>query len=154
MNLAEWAIMLSIVGVVMFVAEFFLPTHGVLGVLGGVVLLAAVGVCFAINQYLGVTMLLGGTLLAPVVGAAMVRLWPRTWVGRKILLPEVDSRPEPLRFHIGEVGVAVSELRPMGICEFDGGRRLEAVSEHGIVAAGSRVKVMGTESRRPVVRVV
>ena len=86
-------------------------------------------------------------------GIAFNALWPRTPMARKMMLPPVESRPDPLPFHMGQLGVAVSELKPMGVCEFDG-RRVESVSESGVVAAGSRVKVMGADNRRPLVRVV
>jgi membrane-bound ClpP family serine protease len=49
--------------------------------------------------------------------------------------------------------VAISELRPIGQCEFDG-QRLEAQSDHGIVAAGAKVKVVNVINRRPTVRQV
>lgn len=153
MTPAEWAILLAIAGLVLLVAEFYLPTYGVLGILGGAFLLGAVGFCFVIDRYLGVATLLGGLLAAPFVTAAMIKLWPRTPMARKMMLPPVDSRPDPLPFHMGQVGVAVSELRPMGECEFDG-RRVEAISECGVVPAGSRVKVMGADRRRPLVRVI
>jgi membrane-bound ClpP family serine protease len=154
MTPAEWAILLAVAGLVLLVAELYLPTYGVLGVIGAASLLGAVGFCFVIERYLGVAALLGGLLAAPFVTAAMLKLWPRTSMARKMTLPPVDSRPAPLPFQMGQVGVAVSELRPMGECEFDG-RRVEALSESGgIVPAGSRVKVMGADRRRPLVRVI
>jgi membrane-bound serine protease (ClpP class) len=64
-----------------------------------------------------------------------------------------ERRIEPLPVQIGEVGVAVSEMRPGGECEF-AGRRLEAYSDHGIISAGTRVQVVSIDNRRPVVRAV
>jgi membrane-bound ClpP family serine protease len=48
--------------------------------------------------------------------------------------------------------MTVSELRPMGWCEFDG-QRLEAMSEHGIVPPGTRITVVALVNQRPTVRV-
>src|SRR5688572_15416040 len=45
------AILLLACGVILLLAEVILPTHGVLGVIGVAALLAVVGVCFFIDQY-------------------------------------------------------------------------------------------------------
>jgi membrane-bound ClpP family serine protease len=54
---------------------------------------------------------------------------------------------------VGQVGVAVTELRPMGECEFEE-ERMEAISERGIIRPGQSVKVVGARSGRPLVRAV
>ena len=68
--------------------------------------------------------------------------------GRDIL----DAVPEPT-VRVGQPGVTVSELRPMGVCEFESGR-IEAISEHGMIEPGRMVKVVALSGTRPTVRAV
>lgn len=64
-----------------------------------------------------------------------------------------DRKIEPLPVQIGAVGIATSDLRPGGTCEFDG-RRLETFSIDGMIPAGTNVKVVSIDNRRPLVRPV
>jgi membrane-bound serine protease (ClpP class) len=144
-------ILLAVIGVVLLVAELLLPTHGVLGVIGLIAIVGAIGVCFSINQWLGLGVFIGSVIVSPFVANFALHLWPRTYVGRRILLPDVDARLTAPPVVLGQMGVCVSDLRPMGECEF-GGYRLEAISEHGIIGAGSKVKVVSIASDKPTVR--
>jgi membrane-bound serine protease (ClpP class) len=153
MILAEWAIVLFVVGVVLLVSDLALPSHGVLTGLGIASISAAIGVCFFVNTWLGFAMLLATVALAPLAVHWLVRYWPNTRSGRQLVLPGVESppAPRPLPVQIGQTGTAVSELRPAGVCEFDG-LRVEATSDLGIINAGQAVKVVDIANRRPVVR--
>jgi membrane-bound serine protease (ClpP class) len=51
----------------------------------------------------------------------------------------------------GQVGVAESDLRPVGVARF-GDERVDVISEGGYVAAGTRVRVLHVEGARIVVR--
>lgn len=53
----------------------------------------------------------------------------------------------------GQVGVAESDLRPVGVARF-GDARVDVVSEGGYVRAGTRVRVLEVEGARIVVRAV
>jgi len=153
MTPVEWIFMLGVVGVVLLVAELFLPTHGLVGVLGIGALVAAVVMCFVVDQWLGVTALVAGLLATPVAGFWFGRLWPKSFLGRRLVLqPEVERIILP-PVRLGEQGVTVTELRPGGVCEF-GAERLEATSDRGMISAGRRVVVVGLTDRRPTVRAV
>lgn len=131
-----------LVAVILLLAELLLPSHGILGILGGICMLGAVGVCFYVNRWLGAGVLTAGVLVSPLVAAGLVRLWERSPIGRRVVLTGSVGVPQPPpRLRVGQVGVAVSELRPMGEVEFDD-RRVEAISEFGMIQPGSRVKVL------------
>ena len=51
----------------------------------------------------------------------------------------------------GQVGIAESDLRPVGLARF-GDERVDVISEGGYVAAGTRVRVLHVEGARIVVR--
>ena len=154
------AILFFAAGVILVIAEVFLPAHGVLGVLGAVGLIAGVAACFWINQYLGLAAAIALVVSLPFGAALWVKVWPHTPVGKRLILGPAGpndvataAAPAP-RVQVGQVGVVVSELRPGGVCEFAGGERVEARCEHGVIPAGRRVEVIAVADRRPVVRAV
>ena len=146
------AILLTAIGIVLMLGEALLPTHGLLGVAGGASVLIAIFVAARENAWVGLAMLLALVAATPIVWALFLKIWPRTPAGRRLILPEIVDAPAPAKVRVGQAGVTVSELRPIGTCEFDG-ERVEAISEHGIVPPGTQVKVIALNQNRPTVRV-
>ncbi|MFI5378906.1 MAG: NfeD family protein [Tepidisphaerales bacterium] len=151
MTLVGWIIFLVVAGLVLLVAELMLPSHGLLGALAVLCLLGSVGVCFRVNQWAAVVLLLAMVVATPFAWSAAVRIWPRTPVGRRIVLQPVENARLPLPFQLGQTGIALSELKPMGECDF-GGRRVEVRCESGFIAAGTRVVIVSADGRRATVR--
>ena len=141
------------IGVILFIAELVLPTHGLLGVVGGCTILASVFVALKQNAWVGLALLCVCALSTPLIWMAFVKFWPRTPIGRRLVLQDLTPPPPAAPVRVGQTGVAVSELRPMGLCEFDDGTRLESQSEHGIIPAGTTVKVVALVNNRATVRV-
>ena len=147
------ALLLLAIGVILLFAEVLLPTHGLLGLAGGAAVLCAIFFTSRQNAWAGLTLLLVLAAATPFVLAGVMKIWPRTPVGRRLTLPEVQNpAPQQALVRVGQSGVTVSELRPMGWCEF-GGQRLEAMSEHGVVPPGTRITVIALVNQRPTVRV-
>jgi membrane-bound ClpP family serine protease len=101
---------------------------------------------------------LGLAVAAPFAGAAWMKLWPKTPLGRRLILG--PARPAQRAgtqaagaLRVGQTGVVVAELRPNGLCEF-GGERVQARSERGVLPAGQRVAVIAVVDGRPTVRPV
>lgn len=153
MELTVWAFILFGIGLVMLVAEAFLPTHGLLGIAGAAALVGGIACSFAINQYLGLATLIGTAIASPFAFTLAMRIWPRTPVGRRIVLGPVESRLQPPLVRLGAVGKAISELRPMGTAEFEG-ERLEVRSDMGMIAPGTKVQVVNIDAGQLVVRAV
>jgi len=153
MTLLSIAILLFVVGIVLLVAELLLPTGGLLGVLGGLALVGGVVVCFMIDRWLGVAVAVGGVIAAPFIGAWAIRIYPKTPIGKKMILSGEQTVVRPPPVHIGQTGVAVTHLRPGGEVEFDN-ERVEVLSDRGIINAGRTVRVVAIENGRPIVREV
>jgi membrane-bound ClpP family serine protease len=150
---ASFALISFGLGVMLLLAEVLLPTHGILGLLAGLSIITGVGACFAINPAVGLVILVALIVATPLIWTAFVKYWPKTPVGRRLVLSEVAGRtPRRDPIEIGQTGVTVSELRPMGECEF-GGLRIEAISEQGMIHPGTRVKVIALSNHRPVVQI-
>ena len=131
--------------------EVFLPSHGVLGFAGVALSALAIVNCFRLGPWVGTTALLACVAAIPVYWSLFVRWYPRTPVGRKMVLQEFESRIQPPTVRIGATGVALSELRPTGQCEF-GQERFEARSDAGLVSAGTVVRVVNIRDGRVIVR--
>ena len=149
----EYAILAYAAGIVLIAAEVLLPTHGLIGLAGAISILVSVAFCFAIDPWIGLGVFAATLAASPFAFALAMRIFPRTPFGRRLLLPPVKDEVPPVTVQIGQVGVTVSELRPMGTCEF-AGVRVEALSDQGIVAPGQKVRVVNLNNRRPTVRVV
>src|SRR5207244_3280554 len=98
-------------------------------ILGGVVLTFIYG-----DTATGMVTLLSVFVVVPALGSLMLYLWPRTPMGRRLILPGRDEAAGELPANMeleglrGRYGRALSDLRPAGIVEFEG-RRVDTISE-------------------------
>ena len=146
-------LLLVLGGVVLLAAEMLLPAQGILGVLGALALGAAVVTAFRVDSRVGFGMLVALVLATPLAWMLWVKVWPRTPVGRRMILSPVRSDLADAGVAVGQTGITVSDLRPMGVCAF-GTERLEARAERGTIPAGMPVRVVEVTDRRPTVRAV
>ena len=152
------AIFLFSIAAALLIAEMLLPSHGALGVMAVAAMVAGVVVCYRMSHALGLYVALGLTLAAPFAAGLWIKLWPRTPLGRRLVLGPAVPKPSAgaeasKALHVGEAGVVVAELRPNGLCEFAAGR-FEARAERGVLPAGQRVRVIAVVDGRPTVRAV
>ncbi len=139
---------------VVLVLEIFLPSHGVLTVVGVGVLIGAIVKTFDLyGPAAGTLAVIASAVGLPVFAVAAVKIWPHTRIGRIIAPPNPvygrdDFAPQiaELRALVGRTGQSLSPLRPVGTCEFDG-RRLECICERGMVEAGVKVRAIGLRGR-------
>ena len=155
-------------GIALFAAAFIVlvlvPSGGVISVVSGVLAIAGV-VCFwRVSPMWGVSGLVALMILAPIAVAFLLRIWPETYVGRKMILAESDEESaqrmgataqeqEDRRTLVGAEGVALTDMHPVGVVRVRG-ERIEASSEHGAIDEGARVRVTAVEGRRVVVRAI
>jgi membrane-bound serine protease (ClpP class) len=151
MSALEWAILLAVSSAALFVIELCVPAHGVGAVSGLLCALGAVVACCLIGPWVGAGAVVCALLLAPGLGWFLEKAWPRSPLGRQLVLQQPADAPRVVAAQVGEEGVAISELRPMGICELNG-RRVAVQCAHGQLAAGSRVVVIAAEGNSVIVR--
>lgn len=157
MGPVELAILFAALGFFLIVADLFIPSGGVLSAAGALAMIASIVCCFLVSTRLGALAAVVVLVLSPFAILALLRVWPHTVVGKRMTLTAVATTataPAPVPQRVlrpGDRGVAVSELRPAGICEFNG-ERVEAISDRGLVTPGTTVVVVSVEDHRPVVR--
>jgi membrane-bound ClpP family serine protease len=137
-----WLIILITVALAMFVAELFVPSGGLLAIGGALALTVAVILCFVINRWVGVGVLVAIVLIAPFAVHWGIGFWQKTPIGKRMVLTATVGELPRTQVLVGSVGVALTEMRPMGEVEV-GETRIEAQSEMGrIIPAGRQVKIL------------
>jgi membrane-bound serine protease (ClpP class) len=156
------ALGLCVAGLAAIIVEFFVPAAGIIGLLGLGSIVGGIVIAYSNHGNLvGSLYLIGAVVATPAVIAAYFKLFPKSAVGRWLILgsrgaeetatpagssSEVDDPPE-LR---GSRGTTVSALRPAGTVRIDG-RKYSVVTGGEFVEPGRDVVV--TEVRGAVIRV-
>lgn len=150
---------LYFLGGLVLVAELFIPSSGVLLVVGLALFGWGLFEAFAISWAFGVMNAVMLMIVLPMGFVFGVRNWHRTFMGRRISPPNpklTDEDRLPVsdpRELIGCTGQTVTVLRPVGTCEF-AGKRLECKAEAGFITAGVPVEAVGLSDRTVLVRAV
>ncbi|MDQ7794434.1 MAG: NfeD family protein [bacterium] len=147
---------LFVLGLGLLGIEALLPGFGVFGI-GGIISLLGSVYLFTGGGPSALTAM--SIALVVTVGGGMLvfRFASRRGLLDRLTLPLRLGREEGYLARIepsellDQEGTAVTPFRPAGIAEV-GGRRVDAVSEGGFIAAGTTVQVVGVEGARVVVR--
>lgn len=142
-------ILLYCVTVLFLVAEVFIPSHGILTIAGIGFLVASIWKTFAYGQAAGTIAVAASIVVIPTFMYLSVRYWHQTPVGKAISPPnpeltiaDVGVPLKELSAMVGQYGLSLSPLRPVGICEFRG-RRISCVAELGVLESGVEVQAVG-----------
>jgi len=79
------ALFLLIAGLCILAMELFVPSAGLLGVFAGGVIITSVVMAFLTNWFTGMFFLLVVLLLVPVMLFLMIKIWPHTPIGKRLL---------------------------------------------------------------------
>ncbi len=148
-------IILLVVGLFLIGAEIFVP-GGIFGVIGGLALFGAIITAFsAFGPTIGGYITIGIIFLVGLVIFLWAKFFPKTSLGLKMTvlkdLSQAKGTETGLSELIGEEGVALSDLRPAGFANI-GGRRVDVVTQGGMISKGEQVKVIIVEGNKVVVR--
>src|SRR5207245_11668514 len=157
------AYVLIVVGLLLLVAELFLPSSGILLVVSLCAIAFGVTMTFIYGEdpMTGVITLVCVFIALPLLGGLLLHYWPKTRMGRRlcwngpdedatIASMPVNTELESLR---GRFGRAISALRPAGVVEFDG-KRIDTITEGLMVEPGQWVRCIDVKSGKVIVRAV
>jgi membrane-bound serine protease (ClpP class) len=138
-------IILVLAGLFLMGIEIFVP-GGVLGTLGAITLLAAIGVGYtAFGPQQGTMAALGILVFLAISIFIWMTLVPKTRLGKTLTLSTstagYSSAAVSLRNLMGHEGDALTPLGPSGLVKIDG-KRLDAVAESKWIEAGARIRVV------------
>jgi len=155
------AFVLIAVGFLLLVAELFIPTSGTLFMLSVGTIAVGTIMTFYQDTATGWMTLLGVFVAFPVIGGLVLHYWPRTALGRRLMLkaPPEENTLASMPGHLeleglrGRFGRTLSDLRPSGVTDFDG-RRIDTITEGMMVEAGQWVRCIDVRAGIVVVRPV
>ncbi len=156
-----WPVLLMLLGIGLAVLEIFFVSHGLLGFFALAAVVTSIVLGFMHSQPLGIAMLITGVVGIPSAVAGALYWWPRTSIGRRVLLaPQRTDEVMPdhadlrdLQNLLGRVGKAKSQLLPAGPVVIDG-RTIDAVSEGMPIQPGQLVRVIEVHGTWVTVRAV
>lgn len=150
---------LILLGLVLLVAEVFIPTGGILSVLSVGALVVGVAITFNSDPSTGIVTLIALLIVLPVCLGVAFHYWPKTRLGKKLMLtgPQDDEAATnaPVNLELeqlrGRFGKTASWLRPSGVVEFDG-RRVDVITEGPMIEPDRWVRCIDVKSGKVVVR--
>ena len=159
MSLLVWSLVLLSLGLGLILLEVFVPSSGVLGILAGLSVIAAIVVAFMEGPYVGLAIVSTTVVALPAAVAIALRIWPTTSIGRRILLgvPKAeellpdDEATQRFKGLVGKQGVAQSLMLPSGAVLIEG-RTYDATAPGVAIEPGTAVRVVEVHGARIVVR--
>ncbi len=150
------ALLLTLIGSLLVVAEVFFPSGGMLGAFAGLSFIAAIYSAYQSGGwFMGLSFATAEVLIAPAMIYLAFQILPHTPMGRVLIgrAPTaeevaVNDRRADL---VGRVGIARSKLLPAGAVEIDG-QMIDCVSQSQAIDPGEYVKVVEVSANRVVVR--
>ncbi|WP_027634606.1 NfeD family protein [Clostridium hydrogeniformans] len=146
---------LFLVGIALVILEMFIPGFGIPGILGGIVLLAAI----ILTANTVTQMIILTIIILAILGIAftiVLILFTKGKITNVVLEEKLDKErgyigTEDLDYFIGKEGTTTSVLRPSGTADFQG-VRMDVVSEGDFIELNEKIKVIKVQGRRIVVK--
>jgi membrane-bound serine protease (ClpP class) len=149
-----------VLGAIAILVEVFVPAAGILG-LGGLacIVFAVVRAYTDHGNEVGMVFLLVALVVTPILLFAALKAFPRSWVGRELILGESQRREGGYASYtesmyadlVGKDGTSLTDLRPSGMALIDN-RRLSVVTAGDYITRGEEVRVVRVEGSRIVVK--
>jgi membrane-bound serine protease (ClpP class) len=156
-----WAFLLLVLGMCLGIMEVFFTSAGLLAFLSASSIIAAVILGFQgpHGMVVGSVILILAVLGMPTAVVLAFKYWPRTALGRRVLLSAptsddvlpADRGKEYLKALVGRAAKAKSKLLPSGVVIIDG-RNVDAVSEGMPIEVGQEVRIVQVRGKQVVVR--
>lgn len=153
---ANWLhIALFVIGIFLMIMEIFLP-GGIVGALGFVSIVTGL-VMASYDTQQGLASLGIAVIVTVIVAVLLVKRFGVKGLFNKFILGETQRNeegyvaPKDQRDLLQKEGIALTPLRPAGMVKVDG-KRVDAVSVGGFIAAGTPVVVIQVEGTRVVVQ--
>jgi len=151
-------LLLLVAAMALGLLEILTPSFGLLAVGAVGALVAAVYMAFAYATWLGYLLLAATVVLGPMYVAFIVRLLPKTPLGKRLFLSRApdatgQAAPEGDTYHemIGRTGTAATLLRPGGMVRI-GAMRIPARAETSVIEKDTSIVVVGADSMNVIVR--
>ena len=152
-----FAVVLLILCAILLVFEIFIPSLGLLTATALLCLAGGIYIFFQVSTTVGWIGVWTAVVLIPAVWVIVYKLLPKTSIGRVLELKKVEQAmggipdQEHLESLMGQSGIVLTPLRPVGMCEFEG-NKIVCVADTGYVEKQTPVKVIHVEGNKVTVR--
>ncbi|MHC5142833.1 MAG: NfeD family protein [Planctomycetota bacterium] len=152
-----FAVVLLILCAILLVFEIFIPSLGLLTATALLCLAGGMYIFFQVSTTVGWIGVWTAVVLIPAVWVIVYKLLPKTSIGRVLELKKVEQAmggipdQEHLESLMGQSGIVLTPLRPVGMCEFEG-KKIVCVADTGYVEKQTPVKVIHVEGNKVTVR--
>lgn len=154
-----FAMLLYVGSACLILAEVFVPSGGLISVLAAACLVAGAVLFFRHSATVGWIGVIAAMVLIPTILIFAYKMFPHTRFGKAVMLSPSnrqvgDAVPDTDRLEglLGKDGEVITDLRPVGMCDFSG-QRVECVAEGGYIEQGNSVTVIRVQGTQLTVRV-
>ena len=152
-----WAFIFIGIALVLFCVEVFVPSGGIIALVGALAVIASL-VAFFIHD-INTGLIAAGIYIVfgPMLAWVTFKIWAGSSLARRMILGGVveedpqeamqrskarqEERQEVLQLLVGQRGETVTVLRPVGVIRIDG-QRIDAMAETGSIEADAAVEVV------------
>lgn len=147
-------LVLSLVGIIAIIAEFFIPSAGLIGLGGmGAIIVSIVMVFRESGSLYGFIFLFANLVIVPTIIIAYWKHFPRSFMGRRLILSpgppggNRDSAGEQPSLEAGVEGRALTFLRPAGTGVF-GDKRVSVLTDGEFLDKDCSIRIIRIEGNR------
>ncbi len=148
---------LLIIGIASLILEFFVPSFGLIGAIGGAGIIGSIILAFRVSSTAGTVFLITSLILVPALMMIFFRLFPKTFFGKKLILGKSFRQEDGFTSSAGKYselegkrGEVLTDLRPVGTVLIDQ-NKYQAVTAGEYIPKGKMITVKKTEGSKIIV---
>ena len=149
--------LLHVIGIMVIIAEIFIPSLGVLAVIALALLSYSLYIVFtSISTTAGIVFTGLDIIIVPLIVVLGIKILAKSPLALKRELSKqngVVSQKEKLETYINMKGIAVTDLRPAGMAQINS-QRVDVVTDGDYIEADTPVIVTGVAGNRIVVEAI
>jgi membrane-bound serine protease (ClpP class) len=162
-----WAFIFIGIAIVLFFVEIFVPSGGVIALVGALAVIASLVAFFIHDMNTGLVATGIYMLFGPILAWIAFKIWASSPLAKRMILggivqedPEEamqrskarqEEQAATLQLLVGQLGETITILRPIGVIRIDG-QRIDAMAETGSIEANTPIKVVSVYDNQIKVR--
>jgi membrane-bound serine protease (ClpP class) len=162
-----WAFVFLGIAIILFIAELFVPSGGLIAVIGGLSVVASLIAFYTYDINTGLIATGTYMVLGPIMAWFAFKLWVSSPLAKQMILGGIVSedreeakqiadaqqreRLDHWQHLVGKTGVTLSVLRPVGVVRING-ERIDAIAETGSIEADTPIIVVSATDNQLKVR--
>lgn len=162
-----WAFVFIGIALILFAAEIFVPSGGLIAVLGGLSVVVSLIAFYMYDITTGLIATGSYMVLGPILAWFAFKIWVSSPLAKQMILGGIVSedseeakqisdalqreRLDHLQYLVGKEGTSISILRPVGVVRING-ERFDAIAETGSIEADKSIIVVSATDNQVKVR--